>query len=100
MKLLNDPVIPLSGMYPEKKENTNSKRCLHPNIQDNSSYNNQDIEEIQTPISRGIVIYLSHKRKGILPFAATWMDLDNIQLVKCQRKKNTTVYISYVEFEK
>ena len=47
------------------------KRCMHPNIQDNSSYNNQDIEETQTPISRGIVIYLSHKRNGILPFAAT-----------------------------
>ena len=23
---------------------------MHPNIQDNSSYNNQDIEETQTPI--------------------------------------------------
>ena len=71
-----------------------------PNIQDNSSYNNQDIEATQTPINRGIVIYLSHKRNGILPFAATLMDLDNIMLVKCQRKTNTTVYISYMESEK
>ena len=70
MKLLHDPVIPVSGIYPEKKENTNSKRCMHPDIQDNSSYNNQDIEAIQTPINRGIVIYLGHKRNRILPFCS------------------------------
>ena len=43
-------------------------------------------------------ILLSHKKNKILPFAATWMDLEGIMLSEIsQRKTNTVWYHLHVE---
>ena len=39
--------------------------------------------------------YLSIKKDGTLPFAATWMDLEVFVLNKSDRKKNTIWYHIY-----
>ena len=39
-------------------------------------------------------ILLSHKKNEIMPFAATWMDLEVIRVNEvCQRKTNTISFI-------
>ena len=41
------------------------------------------------------------KRDEILPFAATWMDLEGIMLIEISQRKTNTVYIYlYVESKK
>ena len=58
-----------------------------------------DVEDVIYIYSR---ILLSHiKKNEILPFAATWMDLEGIMPSEIsQRKTNTVGYHSYVESKK
>ena len=46
IELPYDPAIPLLGIYPKNKtkQNTNSKRYMHPNVHRNIIYNCQDME--------------------------------------------------------
>ena len=46
-------------------------------------------------------ILLSHEKDKSLPFAATWMSLEGIKLIKVsQRKAAITRFHSHVEYEK
>ena len=46
-------------------------------------------------------ILFSHKKKEILPFATTWMDLEGIMLSKIsQRKTNIVYYYLYLGSKK
>jgi len=47
-------------------------------------------------IHRYNVTFLSHKRKEIMPFAATWMDLEIITIG--QTEKDDLYHITYVNF--
>ena len=40
VELPYDPGIPLLGIYPEKNENSNLKRYMHPNVHNSTMYNN------------------------------------------------------------
>ena len=40
------------GYTSGKEENSNSKRCMHPNIHSRTIYNSQDMETIQVSINR------------------------------------------------
>ena len=65
--------VPLLGIYPEKQENTNLKRYMHPTIHRRIIYNYQDKVATQMPIKRWMGkedvvwiysgILLSHKKE-------------------------------------
>ena len=49
IELPYDPAIPLLGIYPEKNENTNLKRPMHPDVHSSIIYNSQDMEQLKCP---------------------------------------------------
>ena len=84
------PSDPTSRNISKGTQTTNSKEHKQPYVHCSVIYNCQDMETIQVPISRWVGkttighlhngTLLSHKKKKILPFAAVWMDLENIML--------------------
>ena len=77
---------------------------MHPNVHSSTSYNNQDVEATQMPIKRRtdkedvVYIYIQYiKKNEILPFVATWMDLENIMLSEIPDGKRKILYdITYM----
>ena len=68
---------------------------MHPNVHFSTIYNSQDMEATQCPSTDEwdkehvayiyVRILLSHKSE-IMPFAATWMDLEIIILTEVRHK--------------
>ena len=87
-----DPAIPLLGIYPEKSENMNLKRYMHPTVHSSIIYNCQIRKQPECPSTHEWIkkmwyinpmeYYSTVKENEILPFATTWMDLGGIILVK------------------
>ena len=48
----------------------------------------------------GILLSHKNKRNEMLPFAATWIELENIMLSEINQKKTKTVYHLYLESKK
>ena len=78
---------------------------LYNNVHSSIIYNSQDIELTQMCINRRmdkeVVVYicngilLSHKKNEILPFAATYMDLENV-ILKEVRERQISYDITYM----
>ena len=93
------------GCISRKNENLNSKWYMHPNASSNTIYNNQDKEANQvsyqqinewrryththTHTHNGVL--LRHKNE-ILPFAVTWIEIENIMLSEVSQTKTNTVW--------
>ena len=70
------------------RENSDLKRHRHPNVHSSTIYNSQDTGATQASIHRGmdkdaVHIHNVHfssaiKKNGIVPLAATWMELQSI----------------------
>ena len=95
---------------------------MHPNVHSSSIYNSQDMEATQVSINRQMdkeyvvcvcvcvcvhththtntytmEYYSAIKKNEILPFAATWMDLENIMLSEIsQTEKDKNCMISLI----
>ena len=110
-----------------EKMKINLKRCMHPNVHNNTAHNSQDMERTQCPSTNKwikkrwcIYIHISTERavfhiytyvwytgiplcrkNDILPFAVIWMNLENIMLRKISQRITSTVwYHLYVKFKK
>ena len=77
--------------------NYDSKRYTYPYVHSSTIHSNQDMETTWISITRWIdkedmvhtynVILLSHKNSGIMPFAATWIDLEIIILNEVRERQ-------------
>ena len=100
IELPYNPTTPLLDIYLEQNKNMNSKRYMHPRVHCSTIYNSPDTEATQMSINRQTdkenIIYMyngiliSHKKNEILPFEATWTDLENITLSETSQIKADT----------
>ena len=78
-ELPHDLAISIPGIYPEKNENTNSKRYMNSNVH-RCLQNSQDMKETQMSINRQMekddnththtqLDIIQHKKNEFLPFA-------------------------------
>ena len=83
---------------------------MHSNLQSRIIYNSQDMETTLMSFDRGMDkeavvhkyngILLSHKKNEIMPFGATWIELEIIvlsDLISRKRKRGIIHYQSYVK---
>ena len=93
---------------------------MHPNVHSSITYNSQDTEAIYMSVNRLInnkdikyihthtcthihtmEYYSAIKKNEIMPFAATWMNLQNISLSEIsKRQTNIVCYHLYVDSKK
>ena len=93
LELPYDSAIPLLSIHLKKKK-TKKKT---PNVYSRRVYNHQDVETTSVDINRWMDkkyvththtgILLSYKKKGIAPFAATWIDLEDFMLSEMLEKE-------------
>ena len=70
---------------------------MHPNVHCSTIYNNQGMEATSMSMNRvtgkRVVVHLcngillSHKKSKMMPFAATWMELEIIILCEARERK-------------
>ena len=98
------PTNPAPG-YISKNKNTNLKRCMHPNVHASIIYNSQDMEATQVSINRWMdkecVVYIytmgyysAIKKNEVLPFAATWMNLEGIMRNEISQTEKDKYYVT------
>ena len=99
IELPYDPAIPLLGIYPEKaiiKKDTYTPMFVAALLTIARSWKQPKCPSTDEWIKKRWYIYaMEHysaiKRKEILPFAATWMDLENIILSEVSQRKTNII---------
>ena len=82
---------------------------MHPDVHSSIIYNSQGMETTETSINRGMDreymvhiyngILFSHKKKEVMPFVATWMDLEMTILSEASQKDKYHIISLYVELK-
>ena len=99
IELPYDPAIPLLGIYIEK---TKLQKDTYTPMFIAAIYNSQDMETTLMSIDRGMgkedvvhiytmEYYPGIKKNEIMPFAATWMDLEIIILSEVSQRKTNII---------
>ena len=103
---------PILGYISERNGITISKRYLHSHVHCSIIHNSQDMETTQKSINRWMdkenVVYIhihikeyysAIRRKEILPFLATWMDLECIMLCDISQKEKEQILYKSLKAE-
>ena len=102
VELLCNPALPLLGIYPKRIESRDSHRCLYACIY--SSVNSQQPKDRSNPAVHGQInacmkcIYRqwnikASRRKEILAYAITRVNLEDIMLSEISHKTNTVWFL-------
>ena len=101
LKITIPPSNSTSGYLPPKIESKYSYRCLCTCIHSSIIHNSQKVETTHMSIDRWMdnktwyiqtmEYYLALKRKELLTYASTWMDLDDIMLSERRQLKRTNI---------
>ena len=100
-----DPEIPLLGINMEK--NIIWKKYMYPNVHCSTIYNTKDVEATCMSMDKEWIKkmwyiytmrhYSTIKNNEIMPFAATWMELEIIILIEVkQRQISYNIYNTYM----
>ena len=93
-----------SGYLSKENENTDSKRYMYPHVHCSIIYNSQVSingwvnKETNSPFVCVFIIIQPWKKKEMLPFVTTWMDIEGIMLSEISQTKTNTVW-SYLYLE-
>ena len=77
------------------RESYDSKRYMHLSVHCSTVYNSQDVEATERPLTdewrkmwyiHTLEYYSAMKKNDVMPFAAVWMDLEIIVLMKSDRQ--------------
>ena len=112
-KTKNSITIWFSNPTPEhiSIQNSNPKRYMHPYVHSSTIHNSQNMDTTWMSIDREMDkedvihvysrILLSHKNNEIMPFAATWIELEIIELSEVNRKEKDKYHMitTYVLFK-
>ena len=100
IELPYNPAIPLLGIYLEKT--IVQKDICTPNVHCSTIYNSQDIDQPKCPLTEEwtkkmwyiytMEYYSAIKKNKIMPFAATWMDLDIVILSQVSQTERQISY--------
>ena len=80
---------------------------MHPSVDCSTIYSSQDMEAAKMSIDRGMAkedvvhiytmeYYSAMRKNGIMPFAATWMDLEIIILSEVSQTEKDKYHISLI----
>ena len=98
LELLYVPAIPARGMYPDKtiiQKDTCTQMFIAALFTITKTWKQPECpstdEWIKKMQYKHNGLLLSHKKNKIMPFAATWMDLEIIILNEARKRKTNTV---------
>ena len=108
--ILYDPAIPFLSYLPKRTEGRDLSRYLYTYVHSSITYNSHKVEQLKCPLTdewinklwyiHAMEYYTTLKRKEIVTYATTYMNLKDItlgEISQTQNGKYTTICMMFLE---